>query len=131
MNRPSGSLERPAETPMDGPSTSKCKVLESINEPLQVMSNDLDDKTHERMDRKVLVTVRDYAFSPFSLLAAIVSESEGQLDPKYEKTPNAAALLREHPKLEEVLRKAWEAKSFREIRNLSSTSILISCSKSS
>jgi hypothetical protein len=83
MNRPSGSLKRPAETPMDGPSTSKRKVLESIDEPLQVVSNDLDNETHGRMDRKVLETVRDYAFIPSFLLATIVSASEGRLDPKY------------------------------------------------
>jgi hypothetical protein len=58
------------------------------------------------------------------LLATIVSTSEGQLDPQYEKTPNAKALLEKHPELMDKLKKSWAQRSFREIRNLSTLSLI-------
>ena len=114
---------------MDGSPAIK-RALETLErEP-----DGLDDATHARLDKAVLDTTGDYPFFPLypfflhSLLATIVSTSEGMLDPKYEKTPEAKALLREHPQLEAELKKAWEQepKSFKDVRNLSMSYVVLS-----
>jgi hypothetical protein len=84
--------------------------------------NELDDETHARLDKEVLETA-DYEPSnllPASfLLATIVSNSIGRLDPKYKENPNAKALIQQHPELMDKLMKAWRERTFRDIRNLS------------
>ena len=54
-------------------------------------------------------------------LATIVSTSEGNLDLKYEKNPNAKASLQKHPSLTDMLREAWYDNTFKAIRNLSAS----------
>jgi hypothetical protein len=53
------------------------------------------------------------------LLRCIVGSSNGILDLKYEQKAAAVALLEDHPELRDKLMRAWEARSFKEIRNLS------------
>ena len=50
------------------------------------------------------------------------------LDPRYKENPEAKALLREHPQLEVELKNAWEQepKSFKDIRNLSTSCVILS-----
>jgi hypothetical protein len=96
--------------------------------PLEPVPNVLDDATHARMDAAALETAIFYDPSvpglAAPLLATIVSTSENLLDSKYENNPNAAALLREHPELVEQLTVAWNTKSFKAIRNLSTSPVL-------
>jgi hypothetical protein len=79
------------------------------------------------LDRAVLDVADDEPTIPSRaafLLATIVSTSEGQLDPQYKETPNAKALLEKHPELMDKLKKSWAERSFREIRNLSTLSLI-------
>ena len=62
-----------------------------------------------------------FYFGLLSLLTIIVSKSEGYLDPKYEKTLDATALIEGHPELIGRLEEAWKARSFKDIRNLSAS----------
>ena len=71
---------------------------------LEPVPDDIDDAAHARMDDAVLKIFEDATWNPFTLLATIVSTSEGNLDPKYEKNPNAKTLLQEHPSLTDKLR---------------------------
>jgi hypothetical protein len=102
---------------------------------LDTVPDDLDDATHVRLDAEVLKTnpatlaailsssddrVALVSLTSF-LLATIASTSEGRLDPKYEKTPAAMALVQEHPELMSMLKKAWITGSFKDIRNLSAS----------
>ena len=100
---------------------------------LDTVSNELDDTTHARLDKDVLDVagrapseavlnvssgeVADLVLT--SLLTIIISKSEGHLDPQYEETPDAKALIEEHPELKGKLKEAWKAGTFKEIRNLS------------
>jgi hypothetical protein len=88
---------------------------------LELEPNEEDDATHARLDQEVLETIENDR-SPMTLLATIVSTSE-RLDQKYGKNQNAKALLREHPGLVDKLEGAWQDKSFKEIRNLSTSSL--------
>src|SRR5271154_5440014 len=88
-----------------------------MDTPLDLVSDNLDADAHARMDQAVLEYFQDEPLANTTLLATIVSTSEG-LNPEYEKTQNAKALLKEHPKLADMLRVAWDQKTFREIRNL-------------
>ena len=89
-----------------------------MDTPLEFVSDNLDADAHARMDQAVLQCFQDEPYSPMTLLATIVSTSEGLLNPEYEKTQNAKGLLKEHPKLVDLLRVAWERETFREIRIL-------------
>jgi hypothetical protein len=91
---------------------------------LETESNDLSDADHTRLDKLVLNIVNTYYAPPF-LLATIVEKSEGKLNPKYKANGTASALLNEHPDLRGELDIAWEAKSFKNIRNLSESSSLL------
>ena len=111
------------EPTMDGPHAIKC----SLETTLERESDGVDNATHARLDKAVLDTTGDYAFSPPFLLATIVSTSKGMLDLKYEKNPEAKALLQEHPQLEVELKNAWEQepKSFKDIQNLSMSCVIL------
>lgn len=113
---------------------SPFKALTASSEPyverspvanLESVPDDLDDTTHARLDEAVFRVADDEPSIPSLaafLLATIVSTSEGKLDPQYEKTPKAKVLIDEHPELMDKLKEAWLAKSFKEIRNLSTIS---------
>jgi hypothetical protein len=90
----------------------------TLKTTLESVHDDLDDAAHARQDEEVLKTIGDDPFIATMLLATIVASSEQQLNPKYRKTPNAKALLLEHPELADKLKVAWVAKKFKEIRNL-------------
>jgi hypothetical protein len=93
---------------------------------LDLVTNDLDDATHVQLDNQVLAIADDEPSIPSraaSLLATIVWTSKGLLDPNYENTPGARALVNECPDLVDKLRDAWARKSFKEIRNLSTFSV--------
>jgi hypothetical protein len=88
--------------------------------------NDIDDDTHARLDQIVLQAVGRKPSSALSLailLLVIVSKSEGRLDPTFKDLDNAEAFLQQYPNLTPELRVAWKAKSFREIRSLSTLSL--------
>jgi hypothetical protein len=95
---------------------------------LETVANDLDD-THSSMDEAVLLDIgSDPNEQRLSLLlCCIVGASNGKLDEKYERKRFAVALLADHPELQDKLMQAWEARSFKEIRNLSMcSSVLLS-----
>ena len=112
-------------SPNPGPPMDEPSAKYTLETTLKAVPNDLDDDTHARLDKSVLETA-DYDPSTLPtagfLLVTIVANSEGKLDPKYENTRNAKALLEEHPGLMGKLKEAWAARSFREIRNLSELS---------
>jgi hypothetical protein len=117
MNR--HSLKRPSsQTAFGVPAANRRK----LDMPLETVLNDLDGATHTRQDKNVLETFEEephtISLAAF-LLATIISTSEGILDSRYEKTQNAKALLRTRPELLEKVREAWNEKTFKEIRNLS------------
>jgi hypothetical protein len=108
------------------PLVDQAKFQAKDDEPasLVMVPNDMDDRTHARLDKLVLKTANEEpsgrSLAAF-LLGTIVSTSEGRLDPKYEKNPQQTALLEEHPALMKTLQRAWSASSFKEIRNLRAT----------
>jgi hypothetical protein len=105
-------------------SPSPKRVLETT---LERVADDLDDATHARMDQEVLNRTKPekYLCHPFVLLVTIVSTSGGKLDSAYAEYANALALLQEHPQLSDELLNAWEQepKTFRDIRNLSTSAL--------
>ena len=95
------------------------------NMPLETVANVLDDAIHARLDKELLRKLQVRGLPPgtwgaYNLLNFITSNSEGCVDPKYEGTA-AMSLVEENPDLEAELWKAWEAKSFKRIRNLSNS----------
>jgi hypothetical protein len=97
---------------------------------LESVASILDADTHVRLDKVVLNTC-DAVIEPsalgalaFCLLATIVQNSEGTLDPQYGNTTNAKALLATEEDLLEKLEVAWAKKEFDGIRNLSAISIV-------
>src|SRR5277367_4582308 len=81
------------DSPIDAPSTKRTQIT------LETVPDHLDDAAHARMDDAVFEIFEDEPPYPFTLLATIVSTSEGNLDPKYKENPNAKTLLQEHPSL--------------------------------
>ena len=101
---------------------------------MESAANILDGDTHVRLDGVVLDTC-NAVIEPstlgalaFLLLATIVENSEGTLDPKYGNNTNAKTLLRTEEKLLEKLNDAWTQKKFKEIRNLSAIYIFFNAS---
>jgi hypothetical protein len=99
-----------------------------LEKPLEIARDDLDDATHSRQDAEVLKIAKKIALNEPSdltyatmLLITIISVSKGLLDPKYNDIPDAIGLINAHPQLMQLLKTTWEAKSFRDIRNLSAT----------
>ena len=90
----------------------------------------IDDATHIRLDKLVLEILDDETYSavvpPVLLLTTIVQTWEERLDPRYGNMSQANALLREHPALINELQKAWDQKSFKDIRNLRTSCVILS-----
>jgi hypothetical protein len=91
--------------------------------PLGPVMSDLDDAAHARLDEQVLKVADDepvilsLAQAAF-LLATIVENAKGHLDQKYASNKNSRTLLEEHPDLRDKMAVAWQARSFKDIRNL-------------
>ena len=92
---------------------------------LERVADDLDDATHIRLDKLVLDAIDDDDYSSILLLTTIAQNSEGKLDSRYSNAYQAKPLLQEHPVLKDVLKKAWEQKSFKDIRNLSMSCVIL------
>jgi hypothetical protein len=101
---------------------------------LETVPNDLDEATHNDLDKKILVNnpksnLETYATTNIfdglleRLLLFIVSNSEGKLDPKYASIDAAQELLHNHLELKGELKNAWMEGKFKRIRNLSAFSI--------
>ena len=107
------------------PSSGRLK----LDPTLEYVDNVLNDATHTCLDKKVVEFFEDEPEPPprWPLLAAIVSNSEGQLDPSYKEASNAKALVQGLPALKELLNKAWKDQNFKDIRNLSTTVTRITC----
>ena len=86
---------------------------------LERVADDIDDATHTQLDKRVLEIIDGETYSLGYLLISIVSTSEGKLDSTYIEPSKVSTLLREHPTLKIALKKAWEEKSFKDIRILS------------
>jgi hypothetical protein len=87
------------------------------NASLESVQNYLDEATHSDMDKMILDVLLDEVL----ILNVVAKYSEGELDPQCANRNHVAILIREQPELREVLAKAFETKSFRDIRNLSAT----------
>jgi hypothetical protein len=100
-----------------------------VSASLETVANDLDDATNSSMDEAVLV---DSGSDPNEqrlslLLLLIVVGSNGKLDEQLQNFSTRTSLLADHPELRDKLMQAWEARSFKEIRNLSMcSSVLLS-----
>jgi hypothetical protein len=100
-----------------------------VSASLETVANDLDDATHSSMDEAVLV---DSGSDPNEqrlslLLFLIVVTSNGKLDEQLQSFSARTSLLANHPELRDKLMQAWEARSFKKIRNLSMcSSVLLS-----
>ena len=111
------------ESSVGEPPATRVDTRLKPNMPLETAANVLDDATHTRLDKALLAEfhVRGLPYGiwgAFALLSSVALNSEGCIDPKY---ANAAAMsfIERNPDLEVELWKAWEAKSFKHIRNLS------------
>jgi hypothetical protein len=90
---------------------------------METAANVLDDATHSNLDKAVLAkfpnSVQPTGISGACLLLIFITlNSEGCIDPKYGGAVDVS-FLEENPDLQAELWKAWEAKSFKHIRNLS------------
>ena len=93
---------------------------------LKTLPNRLSDATHAEMDARVHdtciglgVDTVDSNWVAGVLLTSIVGHSSDHLDSRFSNIENALVLLREEPDLMDLLRMAWEKKSFKNVRNLS------------
>jgi hypothetical protein len=121
MNDSAKPLKRQSSEP---PADESPSHRQKLHMSLESVADDLDDATHFRMDKAVLKVATVEPSIPYlaaSLLCTIVSLSEKRLglDPKYKKTPEAVAFLKEHPEVTDMLKDAWRAGAFKTIRNLS------------
>ncbi|KAF8324659.1 uncharacterized protein EI90DRAFT_2238277 [Cantharellus anzutake] len=131
QQHPHGSRE--IQVPLPNQSALKRSNLEigpSVGEPsskrapttLAVHPNVLDEATHITLDALVVEFMLKFAEhlsrNPFRLLLLdrIVLQSDGVLDSK--SLPPLDDLIAQHPELGDRLDEAWEAQSFKEIRNL-------------
>jgi len=95
-----------------------------MSSTLALVPDDLDDETHNDMDRLVVNTGLS---SPSNLalashlLAVIVATSGTTLNPRYRDILHGVDLLNHHPELMEMMTVAWAAKSFKTIRRLGSS----------
>jgi hypothetical protein len=71
----------------------------------------------DSFDQQVMDAMEALPFSPLYLLLAIVTFSEGKLDPKYKNMRHAKAFLQANPQLTSQLEAAWNKRSFKEIRD--------------
>ena len=99
---------------------------------LKTLPNRLSDATHAEMDARVHDTcigsgvdaVDSYLSAGF-LLTKIVGHYSDHLDSRFSNIDNALVLLREQPDLMDLLKMAWEQKSFKDVRNLSPSCLQI------
>jgi hypothetical protein len=122
----SGSAVKRPGSPTEPPVGKTSNTRRKLEMPLEVVPNVLDDATHQELDKKVLGEV-DFDPSTISratfLLSTIVKHSEGTLDQKYSDIADGMTLLREQSELWEILKVAWKDRSFKLIRNLSTSFI--------
>jgi hypothetical protein len=76
----------------------------------------LNDNDHTRLDK--LVLARNPPDDPTLLLLWVVLNSDGMLDQRYQDVSEADQLLEEYPELEERIKTAYAAGSFKDIRTL-------------
>jgi hypothetical protein len=93
------------------------------NMPLETVANVLDNATHARLDKALLAEFHVRGLPPgiwgaYNLLNFIALNSEGCIDPKFQG-PAAMSLVEGNSDLRTELSEAWEAQSFKRIRNLS------------
>jgi hypothetical protein len=87
---------------------------------LNLVPDDLDDDTHDRLDKLVM----DTGFEPSNpihapyLLIAIAANPDAKLSPRYQNLTNTTKLLTQYPALTDKLKEAWAKGSFRDIRRL-------------
>lgn len=101
MDPLSGGIERPSSEP-GSPADERFAKRSLLETTLETDddSDDLADATHTRLDTIVLETCTELIDSILFatvLLCDIVSNSEGRLNQKYSRTPDAKALIEEHP----------------------------------
>jgi hypothetical protein len=95
-----------------------------------------DDATHARLNDEVLSNLEDVlsnledVHAAITVLIAIVQTAGNVLDQKYGILMEAKALLKENPDLLKMLKEAWKSRSFNEIRNLGTNTLLILCTYS-
>jgi hypothetical protein len=90
-----------------------------------VPQDSFDDDTHARLDESVMEYNQAEPSSvqaAAALLVEIVDSSEQKLNPQYSRLRDARDLVMEHPELMEMLKVAWQEKSFRDIRRLGESS---------
>jgi hypothetical protein len=95
-----------------------------------IADNSVDAATHASLDAQVLTLTRAAPSSPrhfelACLLSAIATYSGGRVDPRYVNNTVANQLLEDQPQLGEKLQEAWRAGQFEQIRNLSTSSVLM------
>jgi uncharacterized protein involved in propanediol utilization len=85
--------------------------------PLNSVPVALDDNDHTRLDR--LILDRDALPNyPPTLLELVVRNSDGMLDQRYRDMTEVEKLLEEYPELQDRIKTAYEAQSFKDIRTL-------------
>ena len=102
----SGSLKRPSDE------------IDPLAQPSKRERETPAESSHDGLDQQVMVAMDGQPYSSLLLLLAIVTFSEGKLDPKYKDIRHAKAILKANPPLTSQLKAAWEKKSFKEIRDL-------------
>ena len=104
-----------------GPPTGEPSAKRIRETTLKVAPDDIDAAAHARMDAAVIGGAEEPATPLHAnvLLAAIVYNSEGRLNPEYGNPFSTKILFERHPELMDMLRDAWTAGEFKEIRNLS------------
>ena len=85
--------------------------------PLNSVSVALDDNDHTRLDRLILVRDALPDYPPMQLML-IVGNSDGMLDQRYLNIKEVDKLLEKYPELQDRIKTAYEAQSFKDIRTL-------------
>jgi hypothetical protein len=94
---------------------------------LNLVPDDLDDETHDRLDKSVIATglqPSNPLLAPY-LLHAIAENSEAKISSRYQNINNARNILTQYPELTEKLKVAWAKGSFKEIRRLRESSLVL------
>jgi hypothetical protein len=88
-------------------------------------SDNFTDAQHKKQDEEVTQAASDIfgeqselstKLECASLLGCIIDHSEGKLQAAFTNNGKAIKLMRENPKLESALKKAWRTKEYKEIR---------------
>jgi hypothetical protein len=121
MRKRKASPSSPAPT---GHSPTRRKV-DMATKLAFVPQDSFDNDTHVRLDESVMEYNEAEPSSvqaAAALLVEIVDFSERKLNPQYSRLRDARNLVMEHPGLMEMLKVAWQEKSFRDIRRLRESS---------